>query len=106
MTQQPRFAGNAATNETADTINARCTIETGRIRAIVDIYAAIGSGPTIHANARISANRIRARCPVLAQRRTRQAFVDVILTKFTREIRSTFAAVRVYTVKAFATILT
>lgn len=106
MTQQTRFTRNAATNETADAIDARCPIETGRIRTIIDIDAAIGSSPTVHTNARISTDRIRTRRPVLAERWTRQTFVDVILTIFTREIGSTFAAIRIHIVDAFATILT
>lgn len=106
MAQQTRFARNASTNKTADAINARCSIETGCIGTIVNIDAAIGSGPTIHANARITANRIRTRRPILAERWSRQTFVNVILTKFTSEIRSTFAAVRIHTIDAFATILT
>lgn len=106
MAQQTRFPGNAATNETSDTVDACRTIEAGRIRAVVDVYAAIGSSPTVHANARISADRVRARRPILAQRRTRQTFVDIVLTIFAREIRSTFATVRVHAVDAFATILT
>lgn len=106
MAQQTRLSRNAATNETADAINARRPIEAGRISAIVDVYAAIGSSPPIHANARIAADCVRARRTILAKRRTRQAFVDVVLTVFTRETRSTFATVRVHAVDAFATILT
>lgn len=106
MAQQTRFARNAAADEAADAIDARGPIETGRVRTIVDIDAAIGSGPAVHTNARVSADRIRARRPILADRWSRQALVDVTLTVFAREIRSTFATIRVHIVNAFATILT
>lgn len=106
VAQQSRFARNAATNETANAVDACRPVEAGRIRAIVDVDAAIGSRPAIHANARISADCVRASRTVLAQRRTRQTFVDVVLAVFTREIRTAFAAVRIYAVNAFGSILT
>lgn len=66
MAQQTRLARNAATNETADAIDTCRAIETSRIRTIVDVDTAIGASPSVYANARVSADRIRASRPVLA----------------------------------------
>lgn len=105
MAQQARFTRNTATIKTTNTIDTGGTIKTGRISAIVDIFTAIRSSPSIYAYTWVSPYCIRA-CGTILAYRPRRALVDVILTKFARIIRGAFAAIRVHTVNALAAVLT
>lgn len=52
------FAGSALAIKTADSVDASGSVEASGIGAIVDVDRTIGSGPTVDADARISADRI------------------------------------------------
>lgn len=69
MTQQPGFALRAPAIEAAHTIDTRGPVEACRIHTIIDVRAAIGARPAVHANARVSTVCVRARRPILADAR-------------------------------------
>lgn len=106
MAQKTRFAWYATTIKTAYTINAGSTIETSCISAIINIFTTIRSRPSINANTRITANRVRTCCSILAYRRSSWTLVNVIFTKFARIIRWAFATIRVHTINTLSTVLT
>lgn len=110
MAQKTRFAWYAAAIKAANTINTGSTVKTSRISAIVNIFTAIRSCPSINAYTWITANRVCTCCTILAYRRssTRQcwALVNVILTKFARIIWWTFATIRIHTINTLSTVLT
>lgn len=92
--------------EAADAIDAGSAVEAGRTCTVIDVDAAVGPGPAVHAYARVTAVRIRARSAVVAQGRPHRALVHVQLALRAREGRRTQAGVLVHPVHASGTILT
>lgn len=106
MTQKTRFARNATTIKCTNSINTGSTVETCCTSTIVYIFTAICTSPTIYTDARVTAVCIRASGTILANRRSHQAFVNVIFTVFARIMRWTFTTIRIHTVDTLSTVLT
>lgn len=68
VAEQTSLSGCATAHETAHPVNASRSVEAGRTVAVVDVDAAVGSSPAVHANARVAADRICAGRSVLANR--------------------------------------
>lgn len=88
------------TIKAANTVDAGSAIEAGGTCAIVDVDAAVGPCPSIHAYARVTTGRIGARGAVVAQRWTNRALVHVQLALRPRVRRWTKTRVFVYPVYA------
>lgn len=99
------FSGTAFAIEAAHSIHARGTVEASSADAIVDIIGAFWPRPTVNANARITADQIRARSAVLADTRLHRAFVHVVLTMVTGERWRTLARIRINAIHANAAVL-
>lgn len=96
----------ALAKEAADAIDAGSAVEAGRTCAVIDVDAAVGPGPAIHAYARVTAMRIRACCAIVAQGRPHGALVHVQFALRAREGRRTETRVLVHPVHAGGAILT
>lgn len=90
----------------SDSVVASSTVETGRAGAVVYIITAIGSRPTIDANAGVSAFGVGASGPVLANWRSHCAFIHVFAAIRSRVGRRTSASVTVNTIDASCPVLT
>lgn len=80
--RQPSLTGlavRALTVETADSVDARGTVETGSSGAIVDVHRTVLSRPSIDTNAVVRTERIGTGRPVMADARPHRALVDVHL---------------------------
>lgn len=96
----------ALTIKAADAIDAGCAVEASCACTVINVDAAIGPGPAIHAYTRITAMRIRACGPVVAQGRPYRTLVHIQFALRTREGRWTQARVLIHSVHAGGTILT
>lgn len=94
------FPVGTLTIKAANTVDAGSAIEAGGTCAIVDVDAAVGPCPSIHAYARVTTGRIGARGAVVAQRWTNRALVHVQLALRPRVRRWTKTRVFVYPVYA------
>jgi len=92
--------------EATDAIDAGSTIEASCTCTVIDVDAAVGPGPAIHAYTRITAMRIRACCAIVTQGRPYRALVHVQLALRAREGRRTQTRVLVHAVHASGAILT
>lgn len=106
MTKQSGLSIRALAIEAADAIDASCAVETGCACTVINVDAAIGSGPAIHAYTRITAVRIRACGSVVAQGRSYRTFVHIQFTLRARKGRWTQTGILVHSVHAGGTILT
>lgn len=106
MTQQPRLPGRATTIEATNAINARRSIEARSLHTIIDILAAIASGPTIYTDATVATMGVRAGCSILADRGTQCALIHIHIAVASREIRWTIAAILIDSIHTGAAILT
>ena len=100
-----RLAISALTVEAADAVDAGSAVEAGCASTVVDVDAAVGPGPAIHAYARVTTWWIGARGAVVAQRRSNRTLVDVQLALRARVRRWTQARVLVYPVHAGRAVL-
>lgn len=106
MTKQPGLSIRALAIETADAIDAGRAVEAGCACTVIDVDAAIGPGPAVHAYTRVTAVRIRACGPVVAQGRPYRALVHIQLALRAREGRWAQTRVLVHSVHAGGAILT
>ena len=95
----------ALTEEAAHPVDARRPVEAGRARAIVDVHAAIGPRPAVHAYARVASMTVRTRGTVVTEGRPYRAFVDVVLALGPGERGRTEARVLVHPVNARSSVL-
>lgn len=100
------LAVGALTVEAADAVDAGSAVEACSSCTIVDVDAAVGSGPSVHAYARITARRIGARGAVVAQGWPDRALVHVELALCARVRWRAETGVFVYPVHAGRTVLT
>lgn len=68
MAQQSSLSGGASAHERPNAVNTGGAIKARRTVAVVDVDAAIGSCPSVDADARVTADRVRACRSVLAHR--------------------------------------
>lgn len=66
MAQQSCLAWRTTAHEAAHTVDTGGAIEASRTVTVIDVDAAIGPRPAVDTNARVAADRIRARRSVLA----------------------------------------
>lgn len=92
--------------EAADPVDARGAVETGGPGTIVDVHRTVLSGPAVHANAIVRAQRVGARCPVVTNARPHRALVNVHLARFARPLGGTRARVAVNAIHARAAVET
>ena len=97
---------SALTKETADAVVTSGAIEASGTGAIVDILRAIGSRPSVDADARESAVGVGARGAVLANARPQRALVHVLIAVRAGERRRTLARIRIDAVDASRSVLT
>lgn len=95
----------ALAEEAPDPVDAGGPVEAGRASAVVDVLAAVGSGPAVYAYAGEAAVAVGAGRPVVAGRGPHRALVDVVLALRTRERWWTQARVLVHPVDACRTVL-
>ena len=69
----------ALAEEAADAVDAGGAVEARRAGTVVDVDAAVGTGPAVDADARVAAVAVGARRAIVAQRRPERALVDVVL---------------------------
>lgn len=100
------FAIGALTVEAANAVDAGGPVEASRPSAVVDVDAAVGTGPAVDADARVAAMGVGASGPVVANRGPGQALVDVELALRPGERRRTQTRVLVDPVHASGAILT
>lgn len=105
MAQQPRLAGRAAAVEAADTVDTGRPIEAGRVHTIVNVVAAVGPVPAVHADAVVAAVRVGAGRPVLADRWPQRTLVHVVLAELAGKAGRATAVVGVDAVHACPTVL-
>lgn len=85
----------ALAEEAADPVDAGRPVETGGSGAVVDVYAAVGSGPAIDADARVAAVTVGTGGSIVTERRPDRALVHVVLALGAGEGRRTEARVLV-----------
>lgn len=100
------FSRCTLTVEASNPVNACGSIETSRTCAVVDVFRAIWTCPTIHANTGISSVAIRASSPILTNGGSEWTFVNVLFAKMTGVSRWTLTCVGVDPIYAFSTVHT
>lgn len=100
------FSVSAAAVKTADPIDTSCAVEASSTCTIVDVDAAIGSGPTVYANAGITAVRIGACRAVVTERWSYGTLVNVEFALGPGKSRRTQTRIFVDTVHTRCAILT
>lgn len=96
----------ALTEEAADPVDAGGPVEAGRASAVVDVLAAVGSGPAVDAYAGVAAVAVGAGRPVVAGRGPHRALVHVVLALTPGERGRAQARVLVHPVDASRPVLT
>lgn len=96
----------ALAEEASHPVNASRPIEAGGSSAIVDVNAAIWSGPAVDANAGITTDGIGAGGPIVTERWPERALVHVNFALSSGVRRWTGAIVLIYPVDAGGPILT
>jgi len=105
MTQQTSFAWGTLAVEAADTIVTGGAIEASGTGAVINVLRTISSGPSVDANARISAVRVDASGSVFADGRPQSALVHVLIAVRARERRRALTRVTVDPVHTRSSVL-
>ena len=90
--QLTRATMRALAVEGCHTVMAGGTLGTGRICAVVDVFAAVVSRPAVHAHAVVAAHGVEAGAPVLAGVWHQGTFVDVLQAELTCKVQSNGAS--------------
>jgi len=100
MAQETGLSVRALAVEAADPVDASGAVETRRPGAVVDVHRAVLSGPAVHADAVIRAQRVGAGSPVVADAGPHRAFVHVHLARVARPLGGTRTRITVHAVHA------
>lgn len=94
VAQQTRLALRTLAIEAANAIDARGSVETGRLFAVIRVVAAVQARPAIHADAAVRSVSVCTGGSVLAHRMIPLgALVHIVLAESAREVRWTAAGV-------------
>lgn len=91
--------------ETSHSIDTSSSIETSSFSAIIYIYRAVDSCPSIDANTRKTSNTIYTSSSVLTYRWSRQTLVHILFAVLSRISGRAFACIRIYAIQTCGSIL-
>ena len=94
------------TKEASNSIVTSCAVEAGGSGTVVNVLGAIGTGPAVDANARISTVSVGTSGSVFAYARSKGALINVLVAVRTRERGGALASIGVDAIDARSSILT